>query len=142
MANSTNHIDNPVLRFQLIGMMNRNFDGTIISTAKIVEYPGYSTNDEGFYVSQPVGGRMAYSTFDESPGLLESWWLVPGPSNDPQFHLTLNGNSTAKVLWDDSKGRYGVYIGTDIPADRVSDMYEVYLKVTAYCGLGNTYCTD
>jgi hypothetical protein len=139
MANSTNNVVDTRVHF-VFGVMT-NILGELTPTAKIVEYPGYSTDDRGIYLTQPDGGHLAYSTFDENPGTeFGPWWLQNGPSNDPQYRLTFNGNETAMVLWDNSKERYNVYIGDNIPADRIQDMIPIDLKVTEYCGPNNEYC--
>lgn len=139
MANGTKPSSDTPLRFELIGSIN--IAGELITAAKLVGYPGYSTTDEGLYMWQQEGGTFVYGLFDDSPVYLKSWWLKEGPSNDPQWRLTLDGNSTAKALWNDSKGRYNIYIGSGIPADRVQDMIDVDLKVTTFCGPGpNDYC--
>lgn len=139
MANSTNQVDNPVIRFQLIGLTS--LSGELITAAKLVGYPGYDTKDQGLYMWQPEGGTFVYGPFEDSPVYLKSWWFISGPSNDPQLRLTLDGNSTAKVAWDDSKKRYNIYIGSGIPVNPVQDMVDVQLKVTPYCGPGpHDYC--
>lgn len=127
----------PELRFQLVGATD--VTPKAITAAKLVEYPGYDTDDQGFYMSQPVGGTLVYSPLDEATVGLGSWWLQGGPSNDPQYRLTLDGSATAAVLWDSSKNWYKVYIGSNIPTGVVG-MVAVELKVTKYCGPGNTYC--
>lgn len=140
MANSTNNIVDTPVHF-VFGVMT-NIPGELVATAKLVEYPGYSTDDRGIYLTQPAGGHLAYGTFDENPGTeFGPWWLVRGPDEDPQYRLSFNGNSTAMVLWDDVKGWFNVYIGDNIPADRVQDMYAIDLKVTEYCGPNNQYCS-
>lgn len=115
--------------------------GEIISAAKLVGYPDYTSVDQGLYMWQDEGG-FVYGPFAESPLNLKSWWLTPGPTNNPQLRLTLDGNSTAKALWNESKLRYDFFIGSGIPADRVQDMIDIDLTVTLYCGPGvNDYCT-
>lgn len=56
--NSTNYTNNPELRFKLIPIRLHGYNGTlstrITSIAKIVEYQGYSADDPGLYISQPV----------------------------------------------------------------------------------------
>lgn len=140
MANSSNNNNPPYPELRLLVVGVTDSHGTPITAAKLVEYPGYPTSDQGLYMWQPVNGSLSYSTFDSSPGELGSWWFKAGPAIDPQLRLTLNGNSTAKLLWDDVTKRYVIYIGENIPVDHLDEMYDIDLKATEYCGPGYTYC--
>lgn len=140
IGNSTNKPPNPnpTLRYQLVGM--RNLAGEIISAAKLVGYPDYTAVDQDLYMWQEEAG-FVYGPFAESPVNLKSWWLTPGPVNVPQLRLTLDGNSTGKALWNESKLRYDFFIGSGIPANRVQDMIDIDFTVTLYCGPErNDYC--
>lgn len=126
---------NPVLRYQIVATVNRS--GDVISAAKLVGYPNYTAPDNDLYMWQE-GGAFLYGPFGESPANLGSWWFTPGPPNDSQLRLTLDGNSTAKALWNASTLRYDFFIGSGIPTDHVQDMFDIELKVTKYCGPGAT----
>lgn len=103
-------------------------------------YPGYNAADPGLYFWQTEGG-LVYGPFSDTPDDLQSWWMVDGPPSDRQLRFTLGGNATAKILWDDSKGRHNLYVGSGIPADSAQVGVNVSLKLTAYCGPGpNDYC--
>lgn len=140
IGNTTNKPPNPnpSLRYEIVGM--RNLAGEIISAAKLVGYPNYTAPDQGLYMWQSEAG-FVYGPIAESPVYLKSWWFTPGPANNPQPRLTLDGNSTGKALWNESKLRWDFFIGSGIPADRVQDMIDIDFTVTEYCGPAiNDYC--
>ncbi|KAI5853153.1 hypothetical protein DFP73DRAFT_535376 [Morchella snyderi] len=137
LPSSPNNLVDPELRFQLVGVSAM---GIAITAARLVEYPGYDTADQGYYMSKPANGSLIYSVFDESTDGLGPWWLVRGPDVDPQFRLTFEGSSVAKAWWDASKNRYKVYMGTDIPGN-LTGLIDMDMKVTQYCGPGYTYCS-